>query len=263
MEQQESLPTAEDFESVDEKSPFDRFGEVFTSPREAFAGLVTSKRKGRIILAGLLIASLISAISVMLTTLTPELYEAGVEQRREKLDEAHDKGKMKDDMYKTQVDAIESMSATTAAITGAIGAAVFTPIIMLIFALIGLVIVKVLQRDSNPAVGFSSVLSMILISSCISYVGAIITVILKVVLKSHSAELSPAAFVDTDNFVVSFLLGVLNPFTLWWFYATGVGTSMLADSTTGKSIGAWVGVWIVGGCIIMGGLQMLRGTLGF
>jgi hypothetical protein len=262
MEQQEYESPSADLEPEEQKSAFDRFAEVFTSPRSAFTGLISAP-KGPIITWGLVITGLIALFTVVITTSNPELYKKGVEKRRQAIERAHDSGKMKDNVYEQQIEGLDKMGGRTGMVIGGISALIFAPIVMLILSVLVLIVLKVLQRDSADPITFSTALSLLLISSMISFVGAIIGAVLKLVTVNPAADLSPAYFVDTESLIVMFLLGVLNPFTLWWFYAIGTGISTVARAPLGKSIVVWAGVWILGGLVLFGALEGVRGLFGF
>ena len=235
MEQQEYVSPSIELEPEDDKSAFDRFGEVFTSPGEAFRGLRTA-RKGPIIVWGLVIAALVATFSVVITMVDPELYEKGIEMRHEQLEKAREKG-MDKEIYEQQVEALEEATPSSTAISSGIGAFFVTPILMAVFGLISLVILKVVARDNKEGLTYGVALSVVLISSMISFVAGIIQTIVKMLTDNIHFEFSPNAFVQPENFVVSFLLGLVNPFTLWWLFAAGKGTSVVTGAPLGKSVG--------------------------
>jgi hypothetical protein len=96
----------------------------------------------------------------------------------------------------------------------------------------------------------------------IGIAGTIVSLVLKLVTGDLKMDVSAAAFAGSENALVNFFLGLINPFTIWYLIVLGIGTAIIARASRGKALGAWVGVWVIGGGLIVAGLQAIGGIFG-
>lgn len=252
MDTQEYVSPTVDLEPEDEKSPFDRFADVFTAPAEAFAGLAQAKR-GPVILWGLLIMIVVSMFGAVLFATNDDMREAAKEKQIEQFDKMREEGKIDDKQYEQQVEMMDTMmSGTMFMIFGLVGAAFGSSLFALLIGLIVLILIRVLGRDRDPGAGFAAALAATLIAFMITNVESIITVIAMLLTGNMEFRISPVLFGAPDNDFVKFFLNLVNPFTIWFWFVLGTGIAVLARAERMKSIIAVAAVWIVGGLILTG-----------
>lgn len=252
METQEYVSPSVELEPDEEKSAFDRFAEVFTSPAEAFAGLGSAKR-GPIILWGLIITVVVSLFSIVLFSTNETLRQTATDKQTEQLEKMRDSGKISEEQYDKQVEQMEMMSSggvflAIGAITGAVGTVLFA----LFAGLIVFILMRVLQRKGEPALNYSTALAAALIGFMIMNVESIITALAMFFTSNPEFRISPAMFGTPDNSFLTFAINLVNPFTIWLWIAMGTGIAVITRAERGKSIGMVAGAWIGVGLLLTG-----------
>jgi hypothetical protein len=262
MDTQEYVSPSVDLEPEDEKSPFDRFAEVFTAPADAFAGLAQAKR-GPIILWGLLIMVVASMFAAVIFSTNDEMRETAKDKQIEQFDKMRDEGKISEEQYEQQVEMMDTMmSGTMFMIWGLLGASIGSTLFALLIGLIVFILIKVLGRDGEAGTGYAAALAATLIAFMITNVESIITVVGMMLTGNMEFRLSPVIFGAPDNEWIKFFLNLINPFTIWFWFALGTGVAVLSRAERTKSIIAVAAVWIIGGLIITG-IGSIFGSMSF
>lgn len=262
MEQQDYESPSLETELDDDKSAFERFAEVFTSPSEAFSGL-SAARKAPIILWGLLIALIATSFSVVLVSTNADVRDEALQEQLEKMEQARDEGKIDDEAYEQQVEMTTMMmSGAMFIIMGVVFGTIAAVALALIIGLVVYVIIRVMSRDSSNAVSYGAALAATIIAFMISNVESILTSIGIVLTSDLGFRISPTAFLNTENDYLEFALNLVNPFTLWLLFALGTGVALLAQRERTHGIAAIAGVWIAGGLIITAIGTLVSATFG-
>jgi hypothetical protein len=260
MDTHEYVSPSVELEPEEEKSAFDRFAEVFTSPADAFAGLGHA-RKAPIILWGLAVVAVVTVFAVILLSTNDDVREAAKAKQIEQLDKMHDEGKIDDKAYETQLEIMDTMMSGTGfmifgAASGALGMALFA----LFIGLIVFILIRVLQRDNDPTIGYAAALCATLIAYMIQNVEGIITALGMMLSSNPQFRISPVMFGAPESAYLKYFLNLLNPFTIWFIFVLGTGVAVLARSERMKAIVAVAAVWIIGGLIITA-IGTLFGTM--
>jgi hypothetical protein len=248
-------------EPIEEKSAFERFIEIFTSPSEAFSGLLWAQNRGSIIVWGLILGVVINVVAGMLMIPSPDKFEERKQEQLQKFEKMHAEKQLDNDQYKLMKERVEGSTRDQVMLWAPITTALFVPIVWLIIAVIGFVVTRILERDRDEGLTFGATLCVLLIASMITNVERIVSGVGAFLTDRPEFSLDPSYFVKTDILPVRFLMGLANPFTIWWMVVFGIGLALLARVPKGKAIAVWVGVWIVGGLLITGGIQVLFGKI--
>lgn len=246
----------EEYEPGEEPSAFDRFLMVFTSPREAFAGLTYAPNRGSIIAWGLLCGIVVIVLSMFIVTSMPEsaeLQRQRTAKQIEKLEQRYEEGKIS----KEQLDSTKEMMVKMGGGSGVLTyvfAVIGMPIVWLLGALVLWAVARVLESGSETNISFPVALSTFMIALMIPVASKVLYTVLALVTGNPMFTLGPGLFASDPTSVTGALASVFDIFMIWWIIATGIGISVIAGQASWVKAAVIWGVIIV---VIIGGLSAL------
>jgi hypothetical protein len=245
---------------IDELTPFDRFAKVLTSPTEAFDGLLSSTKKKSIIIWGLLFSIVAYSFAMIIATTSDGMKKVILDKQMAQFEKMKKDGKMSDEEIDKAREMMTQGSMTM--IFGMLGIIVGTPLIWAIFGLLTFIVARILEKERNEGLVFSTAFAVTMIAGIISLIESVFSAI-AILITDNEFSFSLNQIMKSENSFLKFLFGSLNPFTIWWLIVSAIGISVIARVEKGKSIMVCTITYLVVGLGMAGLSQLFKGIFSF
>jgi len=174
-------------------------------------------------------------------TLRNQIYDS----QREAMQKAVVEGKMTQAQAERAEEQIRSSGPVLFVLFGGVSQIV---VVSIMFFGMALVLWLVAKFALNASAGYSKVLEISGLASCIGILGAIVTLLLMYAFDSLYASPGPAlAVIDSfdANNTTHKILAQINIFSLWETAVLGLALSKISGKSTGTGMAAALGLWLV------------------
>jgi hypothetical protein len=242
---QDADPASEYYEEPGEqKSAFERFAEVFTSPSTAFAGLRNATNRTSIILWGLVIGVIVNILAVALWSASPELVEQTRDLQMAPLERAYEEGKLTKKQYEEISEQTSESFKNPFSAQSVLGFTIGPLLGWAIAAAVVLGIGRGIGSSHEEGISYSTAFSIYVIALMITFIDKVLTSVAMFLTKSIHTSLSAAALLQTDNGILRAALSLISPFTIWWLIVLGTGIAVNAHAPRGRAIALWSAFYV-------------------
>jgi len=239
-----------------ELSPFDRFAKVLTAPQEAFSGLLNSSKKGSIIIWGLVFTIIAYTFATIVVTSSDGMKQTIKEKQNAQFEKMKEEGKMTDE----DIEKAQSMMSSDGMMImfSIIGIAIGSPILWALFSLVYYLIARSLEKERHEGLVYSTAFAAMMITSVISMIQSVVQAIGALVI-NNEFSFGLDQIIPTENNILKFLLGTVNPFTIWWIVVAAIGISVLSRVERKKAIIVCFAVYLITGLGLSAISQVVKG----
>jgi hypothetical protein len=231
-------------EQGEQKSAFERFAEVFTSPSTAFDGLRNATNRSSIIVWGLVIGVIVNVLTVALWSASPELVRQTRDLQMAPIERAYEEGKFTKKQYEEFSEQIDESFKNPFSVQSLLGVTLGPLLGWAIAAAVVLGIGRGIGSSHEEGISYSTAFSIYVIALMITLVEKVLTSVAMFLTGSVHTSLSAAALLQTDNGILRAALGFISPFTIWWLIVLGTGIAINAHAPRGKAIAFWSAFYV-------------------
>jgi hypothetical protein len=238
-------PSSEYYEEQGEqKSAFERFAEVFTSPSTAFDGLTYASNRTSIIIWGLVIGVIVNVLTVALWSASPQLVQQTRELQRAPLEKAYEEGKLTKKQFEEISEQTDESFKKPFSAQSILGVTIGPLLGWAIAAAVVLGIGRAIGSSSEEGISYATAFSIYVIALMITFVEKVLTSVAMFLTGNIHTSLSAAALLHTDNGILRAALGFISPFTIWWLIVLGTGIAVNAHAPRGRAIAFWSAFYV-------------------
>jgi hypothetical protein len=192
-------------------------------------------------------------LSVVALSSNEAILDSIREKQTEALEKQHDKGRISDEQLEQQQEIMELTNSRGVFIGFGVAGGFFVSVLLIILTATALVILsRMLGRDNSPGMGFATAMAATAIAFMISNVESVLTTVGMFLTSDMEFRISPSAFLDIDNSILTYVVNLLNPFTIWVWFVLGTAIAMFARTDRLKATLALAGLWTVVGIAVTG-----------